>query len=84
MVLQLVSALWWVGLIPGVLRWVPAYWWVRLVSGLVLAHWQLEAGPRVSDRRALVTLGLALAQCCLGLGSWPSAGRGGVLWNLWA
>ena len=47
--------------------------------GLVLVHWWVEMGPRVSGYRALGVLGLVQAHCCVGTGPGPSDGQGPVL-----
>lgn len=52
---------------------------MSLVLWLVLAHWLVEMGPRVSGYRALRVLGLVKAHCCVGTGPGTSGAQDPVL-----
>ena len=58
----------------GVLGLVSARWWVRLVPRLVQAHWWVDLCPAVSSYSVLGFLGLVLAHWCVEPGPGPSVG----------
>ena len=43
-----------------ILGLVTAHWWIRLVPGLVLAHWEVKPVPGVSGCRVLGVLDFCL------------------------